>query len=73
MNSATVSWTPGGDETNWNVEYKEATATTWTVVPVTTTTYTINKKKTGNSTTASSVRRRSRYTPNSAKRKTALK
>ena len=41
LNSATVSWTPGGDETNWNVEYKEATATTWTVVPVTTTSYNI--------------------------------
>ena len=42
MSSATVTWTPGGDEANWNVEYKEATATTWTVVPVTTPSYTIN-------------------------------
>ena len=42
MSSATVTWTPGGDEANWNVEYKEASATTWTVVPVTTTSYTIN-------------------------------
>ena len=42
VSSATVSWTPSGDETNWNVEYKEASATTWTVVPVTTPSYTIN-------------------------------
>ena len=42
MSSATVTWTPGGDEANWNVEYKETTTTTWTVVPVTTTSYTIN-------------------------------
>ncbi len=42
MNSATVTWTPGGNESNWNVEYKEASATTWTVVPVTTTSYTIH-------------------------------
>jgi hypothetical protein len=40
--SATVSWTPSGDETNWNLEYKETSATTWTVVPVTTPSYTIN-------------------------------
>ena len=42
MSSATVTWIPGGDEANWNVEYKEENATTWTIVPVTTTTYTIN-------------------------------
>ncbi len=41
MSGATVTWTPGGDESNWNVEYKEANATTWTVVPVTTPSYTI--------------------------------
>jgi hypothetical protein len=41
MNNATVTWTPGGDEANWNVEYKEASAATWTVVPVTSTSYTI--------------------------------
>ena len=41
MSNATVIWTPGGDEANWNVEYKEATASTWTIVPVTTTSYTI--------------------------------
>ena len=41
INSATVSWTPSGDEANWNLEYKEATATNWTVVPVTSTSYTI--------------------------------
>ena len=42
MNNATVTWTPGGSESNWNVEYKEASATTWTVVPVTTPSYTIS-------------------------------
>ena len=42
MSNATVTWTPGGDESNWNVEYKEASGTTWTVVPVTTNTYTIS-------------------------------
>ena len=41
MSNATVTWIPGGDEMNWNVEYKETTASTWTVVPVTTTSYTI--------------------------------
>ena len=33
--SADLSWTPGGTETTWNLEYKEATATTWTPVVVT--------------------------------------
>ena len=42
MNNATVTWTPGGDEANWNVEYKEESATIWTVVPVTTPSYTIS-------------------------------
>ena len=38
-NSADLSWTPGGNETAWVVEYKETSATTWTVVPVTTPSY----------------------------------
>ena len=40
--TAEVSWTPSGLETAWNLEYKVDTATTWTVVPMTTTTYTLN-------------------------------
>jgi len=40
--SAIVSWQPGGDETAWNLEYKTVSDSTWTVVPVTTTVYTIN-------------------------------
>ena len=32
MNTADLSWTPGGDETSWNVEYKEVTETSWTTV-----------------------------------------
>ncbi|MCR4965010.1 MAG: fibronectin type III domain-containing protein [Bacteroidales bacterium] len=39
--SADISWVVAGTETNWNVEYKEATATTWTVIPVTTNPYTL--------------------------------
>jgi hypothetical protein len=39
MTTADVSWTAGGTETAWNLEYKESTATTWTVIPVTTNTY----------------------------------
>ncbi|MBQ3734903.1 MAG: fibronectin type III domain-containing protein [Bacteroidales bacterium] len=39
QSSATVSWTAGGNETSWIVEYKEASATTWTVDNATTTTY----------------------------------
>ena len=42
MSNATVTWTPGGDEMNWNVEYKEVSETTWNIVPVTTPSYTIN-------------------------------
>ena len=41
INGATVTWNPGGNEMNWNVEYKETSATTWTVVPVTTPSYNI--------------------------------
>ena len=40
-NSADVSWIPGGNETAWNLEYKANTEATWTVVPVTTTSYTL--------------------------------
>ena len=32
--TADVSWTPGGGETDWILEYKETSATTWTQVPV---------------------------------------
>ena len=39
MTTADVSWTAGGTETAWNLEYKESTATTWTTVPVTTNSY----------------------------------
>lgn len=31
-NSATLSWTPVGLESHWNLQYKEASATTWTLV-----------------------------------------
>ncbi|MCR4964287.1 MAG: fibronectin type III domain-containing protein, partial [Bacteroidales bacterium] len=40
-NSAEISWVTAGTESAWNVEYKEASATTWTVVPVTTNPYTL--------------------------------
>ena len=40
--SAVVSWTPAGTETAWNLEYKVSTDSTWTVIPVTTTSYTLN-------------------------------
>ena len=39
--SATVSWTPVGTETSWIVEYKAATATTWSTANATSTSYTI--------------------------------
>ena len=39
MNSADVSWTAGGTESAWILEYKEASASTWTEIPVTTTSY----------------------------------
>ena len=32
--SATISWTPGGDETTWNLQYKNTTALDWTNVTV---------------------------------------
>jgi len=41
-NSATVSWTPGGTETAWQVEYKLITSPNWTVpASVSTPTYNI--------------------------------
>jgi hypothetical protein len=39
MNTADLSWTPGGSETAWIVEYKEATAATWTTATATATNY----------------------------------
>jgi len=39
--SADVTWVPGGTETAWNLEYKAPTDAAWTVVPVTTTSYTL--------------------------------
>ena len=29
-NEATATWTPGGDETSWNVEYKKSSDASWT-------------------------------------------
>ena len=40
--SADLTWTPGGNETSWIVEYKEASATTWTVDNATTNSYTLS-------------------------------
>jgi len=37
--SVQLSWTAGGTETNWIVEYKKASDVNWTSVPVTTTSY----------------------------------
>ncbi len=37
-NSAKLSWTAGGEETSWQVEYKKATDENWTQETVTTTT-----------------------------------
>ncbi|MBR4135858.1 MAG: fibronectin type III domain-containing protein [Bacteroidales bacterium] len=39
--SAQVAWTTIGTATNWNLEYKKETDTIWTVVPVTTNSYTL--------------------------------
>ena len=38
-NTADVSWTPGGTESAWVLEYKEVSASTWTVVNLTTPSY----------------------------------
>ena len=40
-NSADITWTPGGSESAWTVEYKQAGATTWTSVTTNTASYTI--------------------------------
>ena len=37
--SADVSWTAGGDETAWTLQYKAVSDESWTTVPVTTTSY----------------------------------
>ena len=39
--SANLSWTPGGTESSWNVEYKAATATSWTTTTTTTPSYSL--------------------------------
>lgn len=38
-NGATLTWTPGGEETSWNVNYKKQADTEWTSAVVTTPTY----------------------------------
>ena len=40
--SAVATWTAGGSETAWNVQYKAASATNWTDVPVNATTFTMS-------------------------------
>jgi hypothetical protein len=40
-NSATVSWTAGGDETSWSVQYKSDDASQWQEANVQTTSHTI--------------------------------
>ena len=40
-NTATVTWTPGGSETTWNVQYKLQSASQWQEANVQTTTYLI--------------------------------
>ncbi|MBO7481698.1 MAG: T9SS type A sorting domain-containing protein [Bacteroidales bacterium] len=43
-NSATISWTAGGDETLWNLEYKSSSDNNWTIISgLTTPTYTITE------------------------------
>jgi hypothetical protein len=39
QNTATMTWTPGGGETSWQVGYKTQSASQWTDVPATTTSY----------------------------------
>ena len=39
--SATATWTAGGTETSWNVQYKAASASTWQSATATTTSYTM--------------------------------
>jgi hypothetical protein len=40
-NSAEATWTAGGSETSWQVEYKLVSATNWTTATATTTSYTM--------------------------------
>ena len=43
QNSADISWTPGYDETSWNLQYREASSTYWgEIIPVTSTNYHIS-------------------------------
>ena len=46
-NSAVATWTAGGDETAWNVQYKAASATNWTTATASTTSYTMNSLTAG--------------------------
>ena len=39
---ATITWTPGGSETAWELDYKLATASTWTTVNVSAPTHVLN-------------------------------
>ena len=41
-NAATATWTTGGSETAWNVQYKTASATNWTDATASTTSYTMS-------------------------------
>ena len=41
INSAEVSWVSAGSETAWNLEYKESSVDDWTVIHVTTNSYTL--------------------------------
>ena len=41
-NAATATWTAGGSETAWNVQYKAASATNWTDATASTTSYTMS-------------------------------
>ena len=47
LNSADLSWTPGGSESSWIVEYKEASASNWTVDNATTNSYTLSNLSSG--------------------------
>ena len=37
--TATLTWTPGGDETSWNIEYKDQPSLNWNTVSTTTPSY----------------------------------
>ena len=39
ITTADLTWTPGGDETSWNVEYKESSETSWTTATASATSY----------------------------------